>query len=413
MSRSDKSTNRTPHPCERWFEWSSTHQTLTYWDSEAKENVPVKMPFRFLVLDQLNTVTGYSKSLNAGFYANEVRGSKDEITVRSKKLGIIKTGEWKADLKSIDGAAFTKSVYIAYYDADGEMRLGNIKFAGSALSGLSDNAIKANLAAHKKDKTVELYPDELFTRIGWFNFCEVNKDIEDIAVELCDSIPDKNGTVDFHRPIFKRVEKVSEESLQKALELDRILQPYLKEYLAQNKAHAETGEADHGEAQTGEDYIENQNADIERSNMDTPDFSADVEEVPFMSNGELLTAKQLSGLQNLCDTKNLDSKKIARHYSGNRCDTLEDLTQVEAGKALVEIPGTVKKSEPAAEPEPATETAPTTINTAQLESIINLCDGKGLDRSEMAEHFSDERTDALEELTFEEAKLAIRSIPKM
>jgi hypothetical protein len=205
----------------------------------------------FLVLDQLHTVTGFDNKLKLGFYSNEVRNvKKDVLEVRFDKK-VVATGLWADIKKENDLFTYTKSVYIAFYDENKELQIGNIKMAGSSLSQLSEDTIKANydealINAKVKAKTekidisqvpVESYSSEFLRSIGWINFSNqfTEKEMAQIAVIWTDKIADKNGKVDFLRPIFKANHKISEKSNEESLKLDRELQEYLDWYLEETK----------------------------------------------------------------------------------------------------------------------------------------------------------------------------------
>ena len=236
MSRSDKTidNDRPKNPAVRFFEWSGSEGKLRWWDKEAKQEHFIEPPFTFLVLDQLNTVKGYSDDLETGFFANEVR--RDGIITLRTKYGPYKTGKWKDDIAHVKGAKFTKSVYIAFHD-DGELRIGNLQFHGSALGGLAPETIQSNLkeAAQKNSKT-EAFTDEFLRSIGWFGFAEQFPDVTEIAIQLTGAIADKKGATNFFRPVFREYKNVSAETNEKAIELDRQLQAYLKAYFAYQAA---------------------------------------------------------------------------------------------------------------------------------------------------------------------------------
>lgn len=279
MSRSNKEINIT-NPSTRWFEWAGSQGKLKWYDSANKETHYVDLPFRFLVLDQLNTVTGYSDELKTGFFASEVRRPSDVITLRTKK-GIEAKDVWKDGLSHIKGARFTKSVYIAYFE-DGELKLGNIKFSGATLGGLSDTTIDANLKAFKKgEEGVELFSDKLLESVGWFNFCLKHPDIEDIAVEIVDKIADKKGSNDFFRPVFKAI-PVSDETNEKAIELDCVLQEYLTAYFEKNEQEPEKAQAATASADN-DDYINQRNKEIEQydDNLMPEEGELSEDDIPF------------------------------------------------------------------------------------------------------------------------------------
>lgn len=177
---------------------------LQYYDKSANEGdgetVEVDMPFTFLVLDELTTITGFSKELNSGFYSNEVKDTnKQELVVRNKN-GIFARGLYKniKDELKAAGAKYTRSVYIGYFNAEKELVLGHIKFAGSAFS-------------------------------AWL---ELNKrvDIYDAAISI--SVNPKvqtNGTTKYFEPQFETI-KISEATGKLADKLDVELQKYLDIY---------------------------------------------------------------------------------------------------------------------------------------------------------------------------------------
>lgn len=268
MSRSNK---KLQHPCERWFKWEGGEEKgyFSWYDKETEKTHAVDMPFTFLVLDQLNTVTGYDSDAKSGFYSNEVRNTTTDIlTVRSKG-GVEAEGVWK-EVKGVNKSFdFTKSVYIAFYDDSEKLVIGNIKFKGSGLSGLTDDAIKANLEEAKVNRKVEAktkkvdektLPLDAYTpahlkSIGWINFSNSRNDLDEIAVVWTGVIEDSNGNTKFWRPIFAPKTNISEETNQAAIELDKELQIYLKDYFATQRELA-------SESDNVDDYIAERDAII-------------------------------------------------------------------------------------------------------------------------------------------------------
>ena len=131
MSRS----NPTPtNPATRFFEWSGSKGQFGFYDKEKKETINVPLPFEFLVLDELATITGYSKRDESGYWSNEVRSvTKDTLTVRTKH-GVAQEGLYSelADVRA-KGAKYAKSIYLVYKTKQG-WEIGNFKAHGSALS---------------------------------------------------------------------------------------------------------------------------------------------------------------------------------------------------------------------------------------------------------------------------------------
>jgi hypothetical protein len=137
MSRSQP----TPvNPAKKFFEWSGSTGDLSYYDREQKKKIAVDIPFEFMVLDQLATVTGFSDDDQSSYWSNELRNTKkQQFTVKTSK-GIKETGLYEnlTDVRS-KGAKYTKSIYIAYKgEADEGWVLGNLKVSGAAVRAWID-----------------------------------------------------------------------------------------------------------------------------------------------------------------------------------------------------------------------------------------------------------------------------------
>lgn len=201
MSRSQPSLQ---NPAHRFFEYKAGEGTLQYYDKEKQERVEVKLPFTFLVLDQLNTITGYSRPDKASYYSNEVRNSAKEEFVIKLKGGHVVTTLYKNEHGVVQvpkAAKYTKSVYVAYQE-DGEWVIGNIKLAGSAMT-------------------------------AWIEFNQKYK------VEQGKVVMSKGAKVDgeqgeYFPPAFEYKEATPEED-SIAITLDKALQIYLSQYLAAPK----------------------------------------------------------------------------------------------------------------------------------------------------------------------------------
>lgn len=205
MSRSQPTVT---NPARRFFSWRNGK--LAYYDKEKQENIDIKIPFEFLVLDQLATMTGFCEPDSSSYWSNEVRSvAKEDFTVRTSK-GIKGIGLYKdlADLRG-KGAKYAKSVYIAYQEDD-EYLLGNLKVSGAALTawiGLSNR-----------------YP------------------LENGKVTLVGSDQAKKGATTYFIPIFEWSASETVED-NAAIKLDRELQVYLSRYLSENP-HSRTEDED-------------------------------------------------------------------------------------------------------------------------------------------------------------------------
>ena len=196
MSRS----NPTPtNPSTKFFKWSGSTGKLVWYDKEAEQEKEIKLPFSFLVLDQLATIAGFNEQDNSSYWSNEVRSvAKDELTVRTS-AGTKAVGLYKdlADVRG-KGAKYAKSIYIAFEDG-GEIAIGNIKAYGAALT-------------------------------SWIEFTK-SHDVLKGKVVLTGSETAKKGTTTYHVPTFEKAASTPEED-EKAVELDKELQSYLSLYLS-------------------------------------------------------------------------------------------------------------------------------------------------------------------------------------
>lgn len=134
MSRSNPTLT---NPATRIFQWSGSKGQLTWYDKEREERVSVPLPFEFMVIDQLATISGYNPQLGR-MWSNEVKAiSKDQFYVRTKQ------GPFEAGLYTNlaqtprRGGKYAKVIYIAYQD-QGEWVMGKIVATGAALGAWID-----------------------------------------------------------------------------------------------------------------------------------------------------------------------------------------------------------------------------------------------------------------------------------
>jgi hypothetical protein len=241
MSRSEN--NEIKNPGTRFFQWSGSDGRVKFYDKETKENVFVDLPFTFLVLDKLVTITGYSDEDQSGIWSNEIRNTRfDELTVRTKK-GIVKKGLYE-EVKTVVGAKFAQSVYIAFKDDSGNLSIGNFKMSGCAVS-------------------------------AWIEFSK-GKDIYSGAVKIVSSEEGKKGATKFFSPVFE-LSKVSDETNAAAEELDKQLQDYLRVYLNRKEEAVAV-------AASNESYIDQRNAEIAAFDEPAP-FN------PMVGRGEVLDSE--------------------------------------------------------------------------------------------------------------------------
>jgi len=209
MSRSNP-TNELQNPAKRFFEWAGSTGQIKFYDKSKQENIFIEPPFPFIVLDQLNTITGYSDELQSGIWSNEVRDLRVQPLTIKTKNGVYAKGTYDM-LKGLSGSRFTKSIYIAYYDENKELVIGNIQASGSCLS-------------------------------AWIEFTK-GKNVYEGAIAITKAISAKKGATKYFVPVFDS-KPLSPETDEKAMALDKELQEYLEQYFAQarNEPKADTEE---------------------------------------------------------------------------------------------------------------------------------------------------------------------------
>ena len=195
------------NPATKFLEWDTQSGDWKYWDKEASTEKHLPISTAFIVLDQLNTVKGFSEAKQTGLWSNEVRGIGDKLTVRNKD-GMVATGTW-SDVKVTQGAKFTKSIYAMAKTGSDEYELINFQVKGAALT-------------------------------AWIEFVDsVGGDIGlyvDTVIAIKEATDEKKGAVKFKKPLFAVVSNsLSNEAAARADYYDNILQDYLDDYLGYAK----------------------------------------------------------------------------------------------------------------------------------------------------------------------------------
>jgi len=209
------------NPCNKWFKWTGKHGKIVYYDKLTKENVEVKAPFTFLLLDVLATVKGFDESNKESIWSNEVRNVKTTPLEVKKGSSLFKSGLY-ADIKAdiiAAGGAYAASCYIAFKDETGKLVIGNITMAGSSLGG------GVHKPADKAMKDIEVG--------AWIQFAkDNNKEIYNKAVQIVgkDERMCTQGAVEFYCPKFALIDTTPETD-KAAIELNKELQAYLETYL--------------------------------------------------------------------------------------------------------------------------------------------------------------------------------------
>ena len=144
------------NPATKFLEFNGDAGTFRYYEKkegeEKGENISVPYPFYFIVLDQMNTIKGYSEQYNCGIYANEVKSLNNEIlTVKTFKKGLNISGKYseiKGEIAKA-GGKFCKSIYAMWIKGENDFELVNLQLKGAAFSSWMDANINTDAFAVK------------------------------------------------------------------------------------------------------------------------------------------------------------------------------------------------------------------------------------------------------------------------
>lgn len=233
MSRSNQKEIK-ENVCKKFLQWKTIKEVIiidgdevekikggqfSYWDKEKEENIPVKLPFKFCLLNQdLVNFKGYDEKNKRAVWSNEVRDKDHVVHLRAKdeKLLEFKLSEYKLNKDKIKGLGgrYTKSLYLGV-EVNGTWEVWNIQGAGSFLTGSVD--FENPQADEKED--------------GWFNFTKVNKSkLFTNFIEVNGYKPKKKGTSKYVIPTFSIGDVISDEDSVTLNELDKSLNEYLDYY---------------------------------------------------------------------------------------------------------------------------------------------------------------------------------------
>jgi hypothetical protein len=213
------------NPAGKFLSWKSNEQCFSYYDKDIedkeKANVKIQLPFKFLFLDQLQSVKGWSDALSGQIISNEVKTVSDQelnavcyhknVKGESTKTTIAK-GLYK-DIKDAvvsAGAKYHKSIYIMLEDGT----LANIQLKGASVKEWGDffNKSKSRLA------------DE------W--------------IIVKSAKPGKKGAVKYFTPEFTFERSITEDESVQADEVFDILDTYLQVYLKKPVTNIEVKDAE-------------------------------------------------------------------------------------------------------------------------------------------------------------------------
>ena len=201
------------NPSKKFLKWKSNDKCFEYWDKEEKKNVTVSLPFKFLVLDEMHTISGWNDATSSGIYSNEVKYiSKEIMTVKPFKGNEIAKGLYKEIKERVQAAGgyYVKSIYIMLSDGT----LANIQLKGSAVQ-------------------------------AWGEFTQKSRArLSDEWVEVSSAREGKKGAVKFYVPEFKYSKSLTAKESEDADLVFNVLEAYLKAYLVKDAAPVEVEEVE-------------------------------------------------------------------------------------------------------------------------------------------------------------------------
>lgn len=222
--------NETKNPAQRYYKWSGgikkevklpnggtaeqVEGALTYYDStlpEDEQNVRVKLPFNFCILEQTRSITGFSPTPGSKirYYSNEVVGYEDIFVVsRRDETGsheILRGRYGDIKPKLPQGARLQINLYI--YNPSTK-QIERINLNGSALAAFIEMSKKQKNAIYERMCTMESSGETK-----------------------------KNGTVTYMPPVFSlSSNKYSDDEMKVLTEQDRLVVDYMDYRHKQNEA---------------------------------------------------------------------------------------------------------------------------------------------------------------------------------
>lgn len=219
-----REVTKTTNPTSKFLEWKSNNKSFSFFDKEAKQNVEVKLPLTFIVLEEYHCIKGFSDSDQTGIYSNEVlQIGTEELEVKTFKGRIIAKGLYK-DIKGAVNSAggnYHKSIYAVTKEGE----LINISLKGAAVS--------------KWSKLVE--------KGAW-------KRLSDEWVTIESAEDHKKGMVKYSTPNFVFNTSLSDAELKMVQAKATELENYLTTYFAKDIVIEDVAELDGVEALESLDF---------------------------------------------------------------------------------------------------------------------------------------------------------------
>lgn len=208
-------SSKSSNPATRFMEWNSVKKTLNYYDKNLSEKVDVKLPIKFVLINEYSKVSGWDKTSESKIISNEVENKSTQPMVVKTfdkkdpsgnvlfKSKVIASGLYSEIKETIDkaGCNFFASIYVMLEDGT----IANIALKGAALS-------------------------------SWYNFKSlVGNRVDNQWINLSKHADRKSGAINYTIPVFEIGSVFKKEELAQVESSTQILSDYMTEYFAVSK----------------------------------------------------------------------------------------------------------------------------------------------------------------------------------
>lgn len=204
----EQKTEKKSKPADIYLKFKSGEKGFEGWNHKANEKVLIDEPFKFAVVSEYHTVSGYNNQHRTGVFSNEVQHiGKDPLIIRTWKPegNIVAEGIWKETkpVSEAQGGYYTKSIYAVHED-------------GTPINlQVSRSAVQA-----------------------WSAFCKDfgggydNPNFNDHWVEFSGVQEMKNGSINYCVPIFSVGKKFTAKQDEMIMAQAKDIENYMKAYFS-------------------------------------------------------------------------------------------------------------------------------------------------------------------------------------
>lgn len=223
MSRTNK-IETVDNPASKLLKWKSSEGTFQYYNKNTEENVNIKLPFEFAIIEEKYvSFNGFDSENSTNIWSNEVKNANDKVVVKSGQniLAEFKKSDWKK-VKDNSECKEVNYTQILYAVAD----LGE----GNELIRIMLNKGSFHGSILKDKKTNVEFPGQ--EDDGWIRFLQntTKKNstnvIYDYHFKVTNTKTKKNGAVNFTIPVFELGSKVSDSDSQEYDNYSTIVDDY-------------------------------------------------------------------------------------------------------------------------------------------------------------------------------------------